>query len=1117
MQGGEKPIPTGPAEPLPVGRGTEEPEGTLTASGEVPPLAPPSPEPRAAELATVPSSYYQIEGEVGRGGVGVVLRAHDRRLSRRVALKQLQHIEPRSRQRFEREMRITAKLQHPGIVPIHEAGVLESGAPFYAMKLIEGRSLKELIAGAATMEARLEFLPTVIAVVETIAYAHSQGVIHRDLKPSNVIVGAFGETVVIDWGLAKDLHVAEGPSQDSGPYRQLPSEDMTVAGSVVGTPAYMPPEQARGEEVDKTADVYALGAMLRQLITGKTPYSAPSSQEVIDAILVGPPPKLDVIAPDAPPDLCALVEKAMARNRGTRYSDAAILLGDLRSFVNGRLVSAYSYAASERLRKWAARRKGIVLTGSVAGVALLLLGMASFLKISLERDGALLSKRDAIGKTNALIREQALHEIDRGFAIGAVEVLKKYPRDATDWKDILPLVSRTALLGLPDTWTFETSAESVSNGVRITPDGRFVVIPRGERLEVWKLAAGRRVAEVQVVSSGARISRFESFFLNRKLFLVVGTDHGDLAFIELDAEGRPLTKVIHHVCSRSSIDSLAANDPGTRVVAGCADGRVFGWSSMDLRWTLLRTHDKGGVAVSFLGEGIVASVAADGVLHLDTWDSPELFPPIGIGSAATVMTAKANCHRVVVGTAKGTIASISGERYSHLEEFTVDAGVPLGGVGLDDNCGFIFGTSVARRFVAFDGRTGLPIFTGSAQNAAVYPNRSAIVIGTDTGELSFFEPLSGWKQSWRVSMSPLDRIMVSDNGVVAALGDALVSFDPVRFPEVFSFGEPVVTLAADADESIVTLGGLHGHLGYLDVDSDSIIDLGQVHTGISLVRSGEFGGIFSVGGRDGCVYAWHGAPLADPLFCTLGGVRDIAVSDPTSVDILTDNGSAIRYKLGQARIDQAKVAGATRIAMRRDGGAVVSSKTGVTLLGASWDEERRIDLGVGVGQSVELGNGDIVAVTTSGEMVEIRLDDTRAHLGRCKSGVHRSWFSSRTSLFLIACEDGSIVAFPEVPGLSELNHGGIAMDADATPSGGAFATCSSRGEIIVVDIDRKNATAFGSTIPLENIEILPKHGLVIASASKQGLVAAWHYRQQPYTFPLNQNALYAWLHPDRKD
>src|SRR5262249_24787879 len=198
---------------------------------------------------------YRILGEHGRGGLGRVARAHDVDLGRDIAIKELISRGHLSEVRFLREALITARLEHPGIVPVHEAGRWPDGTPFYAMKLVAGRPLRDLIAERATVDERIALLHHVIAVADAIAYAHGRNIIHRDLKPSNVIVGDFGETVVIDWGLAKDVTEAEDCTVGVGPFRINHDDGLTSAGSILGTPAYMAPEQARGEPVDQRADV----------------------------------------------------------------------------------------------------------------------------------------------------------------------------------------------------------------------------------------------------------------------------------------------------------------------------------------------------------------------------------------------------------------------------------------------------------------------------------------------------------------------------------------------------------------------------------------------------------------------------------------------------------------------------------------------------------------------------------------------------------------------------------------------------------------------------------------------------------------------------------------------
>src|SRR5262245_4589876 len=210
-----------------------------------------------ARLPTVDPRSYRISGEVAQGGIGRILRARDERLDRPVALKELRtSAGVVAEDRFVREALLTARLQHPSIVPLYEAGRWPTGEPFYAMKYVAGRSLLDVILERRTLEQRLALLPHVLAVAEAMAYAHSERIIHRDLKPANILVGDFGETVVIDWGLAKDLSeeqrescvgmgevaaVSEGSGASDEPARhgdtpRAPVEALTMHGAVMGTP-----------------------------------------------------------------------------------------------------------------------------------------------------------------------------------------------------------------------------------------------------------------------------------------------------------------------------------------------------------------------------------------------------------------------------------------------------------------------------------------------------------------------------------------------------------------------------------------------------------------------------------------------------------------------------------------------------------------------------------------------------------------------------------------------------------------------------------------------------------------------------------------------------------------
>ena len=329
-----------------------------------------------ATFLPVDQAHYILDREIARGGMGRIRVARDRRLRRDVAVKEILHADSATALRFEREVRITARLQHPSIVSVHEAGRWPSGEPFYAMKLVTGRSLDEVISSAKSLEERLALLPNVLAIADAIAYAHGERVIHRDLKPKNVLVGAFGETVVIDWGLAKDLADTSIESVDSGGHTSSGSE--TEVGEVIGTPAYMPPEQAEGKPVDERADVYSIGAILDHLLSGRPPYTGSNSLAIIIAVREGPPVPLAKRQPGVPPDLLAIVERAMARDISARYPSARELAEDLRRYQTGQLVGAHRYSLGQLLRRWMRKYRTAL---SVAGVALVVLVVVAIVAV----------------------------------------------------------------------------------------------------------------------------------------------------------------------------------------------------------------------------------------------------------------------------------------------------------------------------------------------------------------------------------------------------------------------------------------------------------------------------------------------------------------------------------------------------------------------------------------------------------------------------------------------------------------------------------------------------------------------------------------------------------------
>jgi serine/threonine protein kinase len=269
---------------------------------------------KVADWPDLSGTRYEIHDKIDQGGMGAVFRARDRELDREVALKVL-HALPdnaEAQARTTAEARITARLEHPGIVPVHDAGVLPDGRYFYAMKLVRGKRLDEQVGRMTPLPERLQLF---LKICDAVAFAHAHGILHRDLKPQNVMVGPFGEVLVLDWGVAKDV----GTGQAS-------------PGLVLGTPGYMAPEQAVGDSVDERADVYALGAILHfLLLAGRPP--------VIDAAgAVTHPRRFDCAIPRPLEAVCL---KALAADRAARYAAVTDLNADVADFLAGRRVRAY--------------------------------------------------------------------------------------------------------------------------------------------------------------------------------------------------------------------------------------------------------------------------------------------------------------------------------------------------------------------------------------------------------------------------------------------------------------------------------------------------------------------------------------------------------------------------------------------------------------------------------------------------------------------------------------------------------------------------------------------------------------------------------------------------------
>ncbi|MEM8679479.1 MAG: tetratricopeptide repeat protein [Planctomycetota bacterium] len=345
-----------------------------------------SPSPETTETSGGSPPRFDAIRFHDEGGLGRVFEARDRELNRNVALKEIKELfadDIESRQRFVMEAEITGRLEHPGIVPVYGLGHYDDGRPYYAMRFIHGDSLREAIRqfhadaelkGKPDLFELRKLLNRFLDVCHAVHYAHRRGILHRDLKPSNIMLGEYGETLVVDWGLAKPVGEREefGPTVVEHEEALLPVSGSTIAptmvGRAVGSPPYMSPEQARGdhEHLGPATDVYSLGATLHTLLTNQTPFAGDSSEEILRQVRRGHVTPPMATHPHTPPALNAICLKAMAAEAADRYESVAELSDDIERYLADEPVSAYREPWRERLFRFGRRHKTLVQSAMIA-------------------------------------------------------------------------------------------------------------------------------------------------------------------------------------------------------------------------------------------------------------------------------------------------------------------------------------------------------------------------------------------------------------------------------------------------------------------------------------------------------------------------------------------------------------------------------------------------------------------------------------------------------------------------------------------------------------------------------------------------------------------------------
>ncbi len=343
---------------------------------------------------------YELAHQLGEGGVGEVIKARDNDIDRDVAIKRLRPEMQGSHAtilRFAEEVRTVGKLEHPNIVPIHDVGIHANGEYFFVMKYVEGETLETIIeklaAGDPAYHRKYDFerrVEIMMGILEAIAYAHSKKMIHRDIKPANVMIGPYGEVMVMDWGLAREIRgpeplkdLAASPADVSGPKKLF----QTQLGTLLGTPAYMSPEQARGDELDERSDIYSLSVMFYELLSLHHPHEkeqtldsmldAVKNKKIAQAVLHNEP-----IQGPAPVDLSWYVERGLRKDKAERYQSVEEMIGRLRRRAAGDIPiqcpCTFSMRMSTLVRQSISRHpflmSGVFLIGTTGTLALAALG-----------------------------------------------------------------------------------------------------------------------------------------------------------------------------------------------------------------------------------------------------------------------------------------------------------------------------------------------------------------------------------------------------------------------------------------------------------------------------------------------------------------------------------------------------------------------------------------------------------------------------------------------------------------------------------------------------------------------------------------------------------------------